>query len=454
MNFLSVVTPELLLVCTVLAPGIVFLVVAAAWLVGWKPAEKTFARITNGTFAFSALMFAALLLRMFQGGLTSLSAGKGNWYEVHTFRIPLTLFVDRLSVPLVALTVVLCGMVGVFARRYLHRDPGFYRFFLLLHLFAFAALLVFTAASFDLLIGGWELICVTSVLLIAFFQQRPAPAKNSIRVFATYRACDVGLILGAFLLHHATGSTLYESVFSGSWPTQGSAVQGGLATAIGCLLLFAAMGKSAQVPFSGWMPRAMEGPTPSSAIFYGAISVHVGAYLLLRSQPILAASPVASAVVVAVGVCSALHGTLVARACTDAKTSLAYSSVSQLGLIVAEIGFGFSWLALAHIAGHAIVRTLQFLKAPSALHEFHGMHAAAGGHLAPTGSHYERLLPAKAQSWLYRLAFDRGHLDTVIDRFFAGALTRFAVRMTSLEVRWAHTRTMAGVLRSERRFND
>ena len=433
MNVISALSPEFLLVGIVLAPGLVFFVIGAAWLLGREPGEVAFSRVANTTFALCLLALTAMAGQMWASGLTSLSVGKSNWYEVHNFRIPLTLFVDRLSLPLVALTVVLCGAVAVFSRRYLHRDPGFYRFFLLLHLFAFAALLVFTAGSFDLLIGGWELICVTSVLLIAFFRQRPAPARNSVRVFATYRACDIGLIVGAFLLHHATGSTSYETVFAGNWPSQTSSVDGGLATAIACLLLFAAMGKSAQVPFSGWMPRAMEGPTPSSAIFYGAISVHAGAYLLLRAQPILRESPLASAVVVVIGIASALHGTLVARVCTDAKTSLAYSSVSQLGLIVAEIGLGFSWLALLHICGHAVVRTLQFLKAPSALHEFHAMHAAAGGHLGRTGAYYEQFLPASLQSWLYRLAFDRGHLDTMIDRYFTGPLTRFAARMTSLE---------------------
>ncbi|MEJ7605129.1 MAG: proton-conducting transporter membrane subunit [Bryobacteraceae bacterium] len=240
-------------------------------------------------------------------------------------------------------------------------------------------------------------------------------------------------MIGAFVLHHLAGSTLYTTVFSGSWPVQTSVLTGGSATLVGLLLLVAAMGKSAQVPLSGWMPRAMEGPTPSSAIFYGAISVHVGAYLLLRAQPLLAASPIASAAVIAVGALSAVHGSMVARTCTDAKTSLAYSSVSQLGLIFVEIGLGLSWLALLHIAGHAIVRTLQFLKAPSALHESHEIHAAAGGHLAKTGAHFEALLPAGMRLWLYRLALDRGHHDAILDRFAAGTLRRFASRMTSLE---------------------
>jgi NADH-quinone oxidoreductase subunit L len=442
----SLLTPEYLLVCTLLAPGIVFAFFATFWLLGGQPGEKTMARITNATFVFSGMCLTGVMAGMWNRGVLTVSAGKGNWYAVHEFRIPLALFLDRLSLPLVVLTVVLVGVVGVFSRRYLHRDRGFFRFFLLLQLFAFAALLVFTAGSFDLLVGGWELICVSSVLLVAFFQQRAAPAKNAVRIFGTYRACDVGLIAGAFLLHHTTGSTLYETLFTGVWPMQTSPLTGGVATLTGCLLLLAAMGKSAQVPFSGWMPRAMEGPTPSSAIFYGAISVHVGAYLLLRAQPILSASPLASAMVIAVGLGTAVHGTLVARTCSDAKTALAYSSVSQLGLIFAEIGLGFSWLAVAHIAGHAAVRTLQFLKAPSTLHEFHGIHAAAGGHAGHTGAHFD-VIPAGAQAWIYRLAFDRGHLDSLLDRYFAAPLHRFANRMAEGDQRSV---LPAGIVRATR----
>ncbi len=428
-------TPRVLLAWTVLAPGLLLAALAFGWLLGWTPRESAIARSAKITYGSSALAVLGMAASMWTSGLDSLSAGRGDWYAVNQFQIPLVLFVDRLSLPLVALTVLLVGLVAVFSETYLHRDPGFHRFFVLLHLFAFGSLLVFTAGSYDLLIGGWELICVSSALLVAFFQRRSEPARSAIRVFLTYRLCDAGLMIGAFVLHHLAGSTLYTAVFGNSWPTQTSVMAGGDATLIALLFLLAAMGKSAQVPFSGWMPRAMEGPTPSSAIFYGAISVHVGAYLLLRSQPLLAASPIAAGAVVAVGAMSAIHGTIVARACTDAKTSLAYSSISQLGLIFVEIGLGLSWLAVLHIAGHAMVRTLQFLKAPSALHEYHELHAAAGGHLARTGAHFEALLPARMQLWLYRFALDRGHHDAVLDLFASRVIKRIARKMSSLEER-------------------
>jgi len=267
-------------------------------------------------------------------------------------------------------------------------------------------------------VGGWEIVGITSVLLIAFFQQRPAPVENGLRVFAVYRACDIGLVVGVFAMHHWAGT----ASFAASFPM----LTGAQTAIISLLLLLAAAGKAAQVPFSGWLPRAMEGPTPSSAIFYGAISIHAGAYLLLRAQPMLAQSALASSLVIFIGLITAIHGTIVGRASADAKTSLAYASLTQVGVVFVEIGLGWKWIAVAHILGHATVRTLQFLRAPSMLHDYHVMHSAIGGDLSPAGKHFEDLLPEPVQLWLYRWALDRGHLDTILDRFVIHPLMRLS----------------------------
>jgi NAD(P)H-quinone oxidoreductase subunit 5 len=167
----------------------------------------------------------------------------------------------------------------------------------------------------------------------------------------------------------------------------------------------------------------MEGPTPSSAIFYGAISIHAGAYLLLRAQPLLAQSQLASALVILIGVATAIHGTIIGRASADAKTSLAYASLTQVGVVFVEIGIGWKWIAVMHILGHATVRTMQFLRAPSMLHDYHQMSSAIGGEVSPGGKNLiEDLLPESVHLWLYRWAFDRGHLDTVLDRWLVHPL--------------------------------
>jgi NAD(P)H-quinone oxidoreductase subunit 5 len=197
--------------------------------------------------------------------------------------------------------------------------------------------------------------------------------------------------------------------------------------------LFAASAKSAQVPFFGWLPRAMEGPTPSSAIFYGAISIHAGAYMMLRIGPTLNASPLAAGAVIAVGALSALFGTLIHRVAADAKTSIAYAAMTQLGIIFVEIGLGFPRLALAHIIGHAIVRTLQFLRAPSMLHDYHRVHAAAGGHLAFRGERYDQILPESLRLWSYRFALDRGFCDAIVNRLAVSPMMRLSQWLGSVE---------------------
>ncbi len=406
----------MLLPAIVAAPGLVFLFFSVGWLAGWEPRERTVAAATGAAFGAICIAVAVIFAVMWNSNLAALRAPLGDWFSVGTYGFPVVLIADRLSLPMIAMTAILAGIVGSFSRRYMHREKGFLRFFLLLHLFAFGAMLVFTAGSFDLMIGGWELVGISSVLLIAFFQDRPDPVRNAARVFGFYRVADLGLLTGIFALHHSIHPTSFEKLFPNAWPGPGVNLGTATATGVGLLFLLAASGKSAQGPFCGWLPRAMEGPTPSSAIFYGAISVHMGAYLLLRVEPMLRAAPIASAAVVVMGAGTALLGTISHRVASDAKASLSLASMTQLGIIFVEIGLGFTWLAVAHICGHAAVRTLQFLRAPSMLHDYHRMHSASGGHLE-TGRRLENLLPATFQAWLYRAGLDRGFVDAAVDRF-------------------------------------
>jgi NADH-quinone oxidoreductase subunit L len=425
--------PQTLLTLIVVSPLAVFLLLGAVWVAGWQVSERAGSRISAGSFLFATGALALLTFSMRAAGWAPVSAELGDWFSAGTYTFRLQLLADSLSLPLLALTVILAGLIGAFSSRYLHRDRGYFRFFLLLHLFAFGAELAFTAGSLDLLIGGWELVGFTSVMLIAFFNDRTEPVRNSLRAFAVYRMADVGLLIGVFVLHHAAGTASIQDLFYGAWPRQDTALGNGTATVVALLFLLAAAGKSAQAPFSGWLPRAMEGPTPSSAIFYGGISVHLGVYLMLRAEPILQTSPIAPIVVIIVGLITAIHATLAGRVATDAKTILAYATLGQLGVIFIEVGLGFNHVALYHLLGHAAIRTLQFLRAPSMLHDYHRVHSAAGGHFPATGTHYERILPAGFRSWLYRLALDRCHLDTFVDRFVAGPAMRVAGRMVKFE---------------------
>ena len=416
---------QALLVSIVVAPGVIFALLSLSWLLGWVPGERAISRITAVVFSVSALGFAGLLWPLAVNGSTAIVVTFGNWFAVHDYSFPLVLMADRLSLPFLMMTVLLSGLIGKFSSTYLHREPGFLRFFVLLHLFAFGSLLAFAAGSFDLLAGGWEIVGITSVLLIGFFQLRPAPVENGLRVFTIYRVVDIGLLVGVVAMHHWAGTATFTSGLPSLAGTQ--------AFIVCLLLLLAASGKAAQVPFSGWLPRAMEGPTPSSAIFYGAISIHAGAYLLLRIQPILAESALASALVILIGTATAIHGTIVGRASADVKTSLAYASLTQVGVMFVEIGIGWTSLAVAHILGHAMVRTLQFLRAPSMLHDYHRMHSAMGGEMAGAAAQSGGLLPETVRLWLYRWAFDRGHLDTILERCVVEPLLGFSRLLARLD---------------------
>lgn len=419
---------ETVLTAIVFAPGLIFLGLALCWLLGWVPPERLIARLTCGVFSLMVAATAWLVAMMASLGESSVRVSMGEWFRAGSYYFPLAILADELSLPMMVLTTVLAGIVGGFSVRYLHREPGFFRFFLLLHLFVFGALMLFAAGSYDLLLFGWELVGVSSVLLIAFFDERPEPVRNAIRVFATYRIADLGLLVAIFVLHH-DGTTLFAGMFPGDWPEQSMRLSSGGGMLAGFLLLMAASGKSAQGPFSGWLPRAMEGPTPSSSIFYGAISIHAGAFLLLRSEPIISSSPAVSMATIGLGLATAFLGTAANRVASDAKTSIAYAAMAQVGVIFIEIGLGYPQLALLHLLGHAVVRTLQLLRAPSTLHDFHRLHAAGGGALMKTGEHYE-LLPVRMRLWLYRFGLQQGFYDAWLDRLVIQPVMRLSRFLT------------------------
>ncbi len=428
---------ELMIGLILLLPGLTTATLGLGWLVGFKVSERLIARLTGSCYSLATGLVIILAGWMVHQDLRYVRLSAGNWFEVHTYRFPLLLQIDRLSLPLIALSVILVGVIGAFSQRYMHREGGYLRFFFLLNLFGFGVLLLFLAGSFDLMIAGWELVGLTSVLLIGFFQQRNDPVRSALRVFLIYRVCDIGLLTGVAMLHHYVGAATVDRVFTHPWPDGASLLTGGQATVVGLLFLLAAMGKSAQVPFSGWLPQAMEGPTPSSAIFYGALSVHAGAYLLLRAQPLIESSMTVSVAVVTVGLLTAIHGTMIGRATVDAKTSIAYASMAQLGLIFAEIGSGLEWIALLHLSGHIVVRTLQFLRAPSMLHDHYRRYSAAGGEPTATGAYFELLIPAKLRVWLYRLALERGYHDVVLERAVVGPLVQLSRWLREIEDRLA-----------------
>ena len=421
----------------VTAPVVLLAYLGLPSLLDWKLRERTITRACQATTMAGLLAAIAILGLMVATDRRHVAVRLGDWVAVPHYHFSVTFVFDRLSVPFVILSFALCGTIGAFASRYLHREPGFNRFFMFYTVFLVGMVGTGVAGTIETLFTGWELVGLSSALLVAFFQERPAPPRNGLRVWAVYRVSDAALLLAAVVTHHLTGEGDFGRLFgAGPWPDGQATVSSSQAFFIGVLLLIAAAGKSALVPFSGWLPRAMEGPTPSSAVFYGALSVHLGAFLLLRASPLLAASFWLSAAVVALGLTTALFANLAGSVQTDIKSALSFAALSQVGLIVAEVGLGWDYLALVHLLGHACLRTLQFIRAPTLLHDYHHLENALGAHLPGARGLWERLKGQRLRAWLYRFGLERGYLDTLLADFVVAPFVRLLRRCDRLERRW------------------
>lgn len=406
-------------------PALLLAVLAVPPLLGRRLAEATVARWTQACVLGGLTCALAVLVWMLATGARHVAIELGHWVAVpeEHFHFHLKFVFDRLSVPMVILTLVLVGTIGAFAHQYLHREAGFHRFFVLYALFLLGMVSAVLAGTIEVLFVGWELVGLSSALLVAFFQERPAPVRNGQRIWSVYRISDAAFLLAAVALHHLTGEGEFSKLIgSGPWPLGEAAITPTQALLVGLFLLVAAAGKSALIPFSGWLPRAMEGPTPSSAVFYGALSVHLGTYLLLRISPVLDRAPLLGGIVILLGLASAGYGALLAQVQPDVKSALAYASLAQVGLITAEIGLGLRYLALVHLIGHACLRTLQLVRAPNWLHDRHRLENALGGRLHAEPSRWQSWLPAGLRLRLYRLALERQRLDAWIDAWIAQPL--------------------------------
>jgi NADH-quinone oxidoreductase subunit L len=426
-------------VSVIAMPGLLLAVLGLTSLLSRPLSEEAMARWTSSCVVAGLLSAIAILGSMLITGSRYVPLELGDWVVIPAehFHLHLKFVFDRLSVPFAVLSFVLVGTIGAFANRYLHREEGYGRFFLLFALFLLGMVVATLAGTIETLFLGWEFVGLSSALLVAFFHERAAPVLNGQRVWSVYRISDTALLLAAVALHHVSGAGDFTGLMgTGPWPEGEAALTSQQALGVGLLLLVAAAGKSALIPFSGWLPRAMEGPTPSSAVFYGALSVHLGAFLLLRVSPILELSSWLSAAVVALGLTSAIFAAITGRVQTDAKGALAYASLTQVGIITAEIGLGLRYIPLIHIIGHACLRTLQLLRAPSLLHDYHMLENAVGGHLHHDQGMTGRWFPGRLRRGLYRVGFHRGQLDEALDRFlvrpFVGTF-RWCDRM---ERRW------------------
>jgi len=426
-------------IAVVVSPAVLVALLGLPPLVGLRLSEQTVNCYTYASTVIGLLSAIAILGMMLALDIRHVPIDLGNWVVIpqQHFHFHLKLVFDRLSLPFAILTFLLCGTVGAFTSRYLHREPGYTRFYVCYSFFSLGMIISSLAGTIEMLFLGWELVGLSSAVLVAFFHDRVAPVANGMRVWSVYRLADAAFLIAAVVMHHCTGAGDFDVLMgAGPWPEGHAALTNHQALIVGLLLLVAAAGKSALVPFSGWLPRAMEGPTPSSAIFYGALSVHLGAFLLLRVSPLLDLSVGLSLAVVTIGLTTASFAALAARVQSDIKSALAFASLTQVGIIVAEIGLGLRYIALIHILGHACLRTLQLLRAPTLLHDYHTLENAIGESLSQQPGIWERRLPAPFRDWCYRFALERGYFDSLLDDYLVHPFRRLFQGCDALERRW------------------
>jgi NADH-quinone oxidoreductase subunit L len=321
-------------------------------------------------------------------------------------------------------------LVTIYSRYYLHRETGYKRFFNTLLFFYSGYTITILSGNLETLFIGWEILGISSFLLIAFYRHRYLPVKNAVKVFSIYRIGDVGLILAMWLSHHLFHENItffklnnYELVHE---HLQTHSLTG---VVLSLMILVTAAAKSAQLPFSTWLPRAMEGPTPSSAIFYGSLSVHLGVFLLLRTFPLWEHQTSVRILIGLLGLATAIVTTSIARVQSSVKSQIAYSSAAQIGIIFIEVSLGWLDMALIHFAGNAFLRTYQLLVSPSVV-----TYLIREQFYSPIvrKKTFEDFLPRKWSHTLYMLSLKEWNLDNAMYRYLWNPLKVVGKRLDIL----------------------
>lgn len=377
--------------------------------------ETLMSRVAFSTVGLHLLSFLVFAVYWLIDGMPSYDLKDIVLFKTTGYEFFIDFYFDRVTATYLFVGAFLTFLVTIYSRYYLHRETGYKRFFNTILFFYFGYNLTIFSGNLETLFVGWEILGISSFLLIAFYRDRYLPVKNAVKVFSIYRIGDVGLILAMWLMHHlwhenvtfarlSNFELVHEHLQRHSW----------VGVLISLLILISAAAKSAQLPFSSWLPRAMEGPTPSSAIFYGSLAVHLGVFLLLRTFPFWEHQLSVRILIGLLGFVTSVITTGIARVQSSVKSQIAYASIAQIGLIFIEIAAGFSGLALFHFAGNAFLRTYQLLVSPSVVtylirEQFYNF--------TPHAPSIEDSFPKKMQYTLYMLCLKEWNLDSFMYRY-------------------------------------
>src|SRR6266542_4822943 len=364
-----------------LAPALALLgFVLNGALVFVRPTAKTLVSVIGAGVLLAAFVVSALVFSAFPGlhAEAPVVLRYWSWIPVGTLQVDFALQVDQLSAVMLLVVTGVGALIHLFSIGYMRDDPGYARYFAYLNLFVFFMLVLVLGASFPVMFVGWEGVGLCSYLLIGFWFNEEVNANAGRKAFIMNRIGDFGFMVAMLMIFWTTGSLDFGTVFSHA-PT--ALVAGGsTVTAITLFLFLGCTGKSAQIPLYTWLPDAMAGPTPVSALIHAATMVTAGVYLVARTSVLFAMAPVSSEVVAGVGALTALFAATIGLRQYDIKRVLAYSTVSQLGYMFLGVGTGAYVAGIFHLATHAFFKALLFLGSGSVIHVMHQAYHATHSH--------------------------------------------------------------------------
>ncbi len=323
-----------------------------------------------GTILGSFLIVLGLLLNVLNGTLTTSTLTYFDWISAGNLSLPMSFLIDPLSVMMMTIITGVGFLIHLYSAGYMSHDEGFARYFAYLNLFVFSMLLLVMGSNYVVMFAGWEGVGLCSYLLIGFWFKNTNYNNAAKKAFIMNRIGDLGFLLGMILIFVTFGSLNYSDVFSQAPQILQS--NSGLVIAITLLLFVGATGKSAQVPLYTWLPDAMAGPTPVSALIHAATMVTAGIYMIVRSNILYSLAPFTLDIVMVVGIVTALFAATIGLVQNDIKKVLAYSTVSQLGYMFFALGLGAYTTGMFHVTTHAFFKALLFLGAGSVIHAMSG----------------------------------------------------------------------------------
>ena len=395
-----------------------------------KKRETILANISITTSSVQILLLFVLSFFWYKEGAATLDIKQITLLTTPEFDFFIDYFFDKVSFVFLLVGCILTLLVSVFSKYYIHREPGFKRYFNNVQLFFLGYSIVVVSGNFETLFLGWEMIGVTSFLLISFYRNRYLPVKNAMKVVSLYRLGDVFLILAMWLSHHFWhGNISFYQILD--FEKTATLIQNHqvLATFIGISIVIGAAIKSAMYPFSSWVARAMEGPSSSSAIFYGSLSIHLGVFLLLRTYPFWQHLILIKLLIISLGLLTSLICNSIAKAQPTVKTQIAYASITQIGIIFIEIALGYHQLALIHFLGNAFFRTYQILVSPSVLNYLiHNQFF--------TGVVKNLKIPSKLSNTFYMLSIKEYNMDITLFKYLWVPFKKISTKLSFFNNRY------------------